>query len=48
MDYLDSEAIQTIEEDLVRRLLEHFRIDPSSLFFDCTNFDTFIDTDTPC
>lgn len=47
MDYLDSAAIHQIEEDLVRRLVEHFKIDPSSLFFDCTNFDTFIATATP-
>lgn len=47
MNYLDGEAIRRIEEDLAHRLVEHFRIDPSSLFFDCTNFDTFIDTATP-
>lgn len=46
MEYIDSKAIRRIEEDVVRRLIEHFQIDPSLLAFDCTNFDTFIDTET--
>lgn len=47
MEYVDQEAIGRIEEDVVRRLIDHFRIDPASLAFDCTNFDTCIDTATP-
>lgn len=46
MEYIDAGAIRRIEEDVVRRLIEHFHIDPSLLAFDCTNFDTFIDTET--
>ena len=47
MEYFDHDAILRIEEDLVRRLVEHFYMDRSTLAFDCTNFDTFIDTATP-
>ncbi len=47
MEYVDHDAILRIEEDLVRHLVEHFQMDLSSLAFDCTNFDTFIDTATP-
>ncbi|MGB9205047.1 MAG: IS1634 family transposase, partial [Terriglobales bacterium] len=39
--------ISAISEALTRRLLETFQLDVNSLIFDCTNFDTFIDTETP-
>lgn len=47
MEYVDEKSIRRIEDDVARRLVEHFRVDPSVLAFDCTNFDTFIDTETP-
>lgn len=47
MDYLTQDNIREIEGDIVQRLINDFQIDPSLLIFDCTNFDTFIDTDTP-
>jgi transposase len=41
------EALKAIEADLARRVVERFGIDRGCLIFDCTNFDTFIDTATP-
>lgn len=48
MDCLDQQVISRIEEDIARRLVEHFRIDLRTLLFDATNFDTYIDTQTIC
>ena len=45
MELLGEPEIATISEALAQRLLETFRLDVASLVFDCTNFDTFIDTD---
>ncbi|PYX62722.1 MAG: transposase, partial [Acidobacteria bacterium] len=36
-----------ISAALTQRLLEQFHLELSSLIFDCTNFDTFIDTENP-
>lgn len=47
MGYLDVETIAAIEEDFVQRLVTHFKVDLRTLLFDATNFDTFIDTQTP-
>jgi transposase len=47
MDAVDETAIRHIEADLSRRLVEDFGIDTRCLCFDCTNFDTFIDSRTP-
>jgi len=41
------EALQAIETALARRVVERFGVDLGCLVFDCTNFDTFIDTATP-
>jgi len=35
------------ERQLAGRLIEHFQVDLRTLLFDATNFDTFIDTQTP-
>jgi transposase len=43
---VDEPAIQRIEAELSRRLVERFAIDLRCLCFDCTNFDTFIDSQT--
>ncbi len=40
-------ALKTIETELARRVVARFRIDRGCLLFDCTNFDTYIDTATP-
>jgi transposase len=47
MDLLTEEKIQAISEALSRRVIDKFQVDLSSLVFDCTNFDTFLDTENP-
>jgi transposase len=47
MEYLDEETIAKIEEQFTHRLVEHSKVDLRTLLFDATNFDTFIDTQTP-
>jgi transposase len=47
MSYLDAPTLARIEETLAQRLIEHFRVDLRTLLFDATNFETFIDTQTP-
>jgi len=44
MSYLDAEKIAAIEQDLTRRLINQFQIEMSCLFYDTTNFYTFIDS----
>ena len=46
MEAVDERAIGKIEADLSRQLVEGFGIDVRCLCFDCTNFDTFIDSRT--
>lgn len=46
MDAVDETAIRSIETGLSQRLVEQFGIDTRCLCFDCTNFDTFIDSRT--
>lgn len=47
MQLLGETQIATLSEALAQRLIETFELDLRSLAFDCTNFDTFIDTETP-
>lgn len=47
MSYFDQDIICNIEEEFTKRLIEHFKINLQTLLFDATNFDTFIDTQTP-
>jgi len=47
MELLEERQIAAISETLAQRLLETFHLDVNSLIFDCTNFDTFIDTENP-
>lgn len=47
MSYFDEQTINAIEKDVTKRLVEHFKIDVKTLLFDATNFDTYIDTQTP-
>lgn len=46
MGRLDEPKLAALSEALARRVLDTFHVDTASLVFDCTNFDTFIDTDT--
>jgi transposase len=46
MDRPDVPTLAALSEALARRVLDTFQVDTASLVFDCTNFDTFIDTDT--
>jgi len=45
-DYLDADTLQRIEEALSLRLARHYRLDLKALFYDATNFDTYIDSQT--
>src|SRR5207302_938482 len=45
MELLSQEKIEAISQALSRRLIDAFHVDLSSLVFDCTNFDTFLDTE---
>jgi transposase len=45
MDCLPEEAIERIELDLLRNLREHYDIEGDTLFYDTTNFYTFVDTE---
>jgi len=47
MELLGETQIAAISEALTQRLIETFHLDLSSLAFDCTNFDTFLDTENP-
>lgn len=47
LELLGETQIATLSEALAQRLVETFRLDLASLVFDCTNFDTFIDTENP-
>jgi len=46
MELVGENEIAALSEALAQRLIDVFRVDVTSLVFDCTNFDTFIDTDT--
>ena len=47
MELLGETQIAAISQALTQRLIETFHLDLSSLAFDCTNFDTFLDTENP-
>lgn len=47
MGLLDEPAIRRIEAALAGRLVAEFGLDLRCLCFDCTNFDTFLDSRTP-
>lgn len=46
MGYLTPDRLERIQEDLVRFLLKGYRPDLRTLFYDGTNFDTFLDSTT--
>jgi transposase len=45
MDLLGEAEIDVIGQALSRQLMDTFHLNPACLLFDCTNFDTFIDTE---
>jgi transposase len=46
MNYVDAATLDCIEQDLSQRLIQHYGLDWKTLFFDATNFDTYIDSQT--
>ena len=44
---LDAEKLARIEEDLTRRLVEEWGVGLEALFYDTTNFDTFLSSENP-
>src|SRR6266480_1833723 len=47
MNYLDAAMLVRIENDLTRRLVEEWKVDLQTLFYDTTNFDTFLSSEKP-
>ncbi len=45
MDCLPEDAIEKVELDLLRNLQQHYSFADDTLFYDTTNFYTFVDTD---
>ena len=45
-DYLDAATLHRIEETLSLRLAQRYHLDLKALFYDATNFDTYIDSQT--
>ncbi len=45
MDCLPEDAIEKVELDLLRNLQQHYDLGDDSLFYDTTNFYTFVDTE---
>jgi len=45
MNYLDGSTLAQIEDDITRRVVEGLNVDLRALFFDTTNFDTFLSSD---
>src|SRR6266550_3265133 len=47
MNYLDAAMLVRLENDLTRRLVEEWKVDLQTLFYDTTNFDTFLSSENP-
>ena len=47
MNYLDESVLARIENDITRRVVEGLNVDLRALFYDTTNFDTFLSSDNP-
>ena len=45
MDCLPEDAIEKVELDLLRNLQQHYELGDDTLFYDTTNFYTFVDTE---
>jgi len=48
MDFLPAESIPKIEEEMVKRLMDKYKIKLDCLFYDTSNFFTFIDSQNKC
>jgi transposase len=48
MDAVPVEAIELIEQQLLKKAFELYKLDSDTLFFDTTNFFTFIDSTNQC
>lgn len=46
LDYLDKDALDGIEHELCQHLVQRYGLNLRTLFFDATNFDTYIDSQT--
>jgi len=44
MDHVTPDTIRGVERELARRVVEDFDLDLRTLCFDCTNFDTYVDS----
>ena len=44
MDHVTPDTIRAVEAELSRRIVEDFELDLRTLCFDCTNFDTYVDS----
>lgn len=47
MDHVTLEAIRGVEAEISKRIVQDFGLDLRTLCFDCTNFDTFVDSTNP-
>jgi len=47
MNYLDESTIAQIENDITRGVVDGLNVDLRALFYDTTNFDTFLSSDNP-
>lgn len=47
MDHLTPAAMRAIEDELSQRIVKDFQLDLRTLCFDCTNFDTYVDSTNP-
>jgi transposase len=47
MNCLDESTLAQIEDDITRRVVEGLNVDLRALFYDTTNFDTFLSSDNP-
>jgi transposase len=47
MNYLEESVLTEIENDITRRMVEKLNVDLRALFYDTTNFDTFLSSDNP-
>jgi transposase len=47
MNYLDQSTLADIENDITRRVVEGWKVDLRALFYDTTNFDTFLSSENP-
>ena len=47
MKYLDAEKLLAVERELTSRIVEKYNLNLGALFYDATNFDTFLSSENP-